>query len=302
MGASGATPVVLVTGAASGIGRAATDRFLADGWAVVAADVNAVHGEALVDEQSAAGRIERLAFVPTDVAVEDDVAGAVRTAVDRFGRLDAVVNNAGVGGAFGPITELEADDWDYTFEVVTRGVFFGVKHGARAMLEAGGGGSIVNTGSVAGLSGGAGPQAYSAAKAAVINLTRSAAVELAPWRIRVNTVCPGLILTPILGAGASRLDEVVGRAQPWPDVGRPEDVAAVIRFLASDDARFVTGEAINVDGGLSAAGPHIGDTLGGNPGLRGLVGVARGTTGIAPTVRRRLPSTTLAGTTDDEGG
>ena len=207
-----------------------------------------------------------------------------------------MINNAGIGGAFGPITEIEVDDWDYTFGVLARGVFLGIKQGAKAMQEQGTGGAIVNIASIAGLSGGAGPQAYSAAKAAVINLGRAAAAELASHRIRVNTVCPGLILTPLLASGGRDLEAALPDIQPWPEAGRPEDIAEVITFLVSDAARFITGEDIAVDGGVTAVGPRIGDAVGGNPGMRGLVGVARGSTGQESVVRRRVAR--AAGTQD----
>lgn len=268
----------VVTGGASGIGLATVTRLVADGWRVVLADYNAATGEA-----AAAGFGDDVRFVRTDVAREADVEAAVGACVEAFGHVDCVVNNAGVGGAFGRLTDIEVDDWDYTFAVLVRGVFLGIKHGARAMR--GRGGSIVNLGSIAGLAAGAGPQAYSAAKAAVINLGRTAATELGPERIRVNTVCPGLIVTPLVGDGAGAA-EVMAGAQPWPDLGRPEDVAEVIAFLAGDASRFVTGEAITVDGGLTAAGPRMQEAYGGDPGKRGLVGVNRGTTGEGATVRR----------------
>lgn len=280
-------PVVVVTGAASGIGRATAVRFLVDGWNVVAADLNAENGAALFAEVGAAHGGDRLLFVRTDVSVEADVAAVIDEAVSRFGRLDCVVNNAGLGGAFGPITEIEVDDWDQTFAVLCRGVFLGIKHGARAMQSLGTPGSIVNTASIAGLGAGAGPQAYSAAKAAVLNLTRSAAVELAPWRIRVNAVNPGVVATPILRSGIARIGDLLGDVQPWPDIGQAEQIAAVIRFLASDDAGFVTGEAINADGGVMAAGPRIGNRIGGNPAERGLVGLSLGSTGLESVLRPR---------------
>lgn len=268
----------VVTGGASGIGLATVTRLVADGWRVVLADYNATNGEA-----AAAGFGDDVRFVRTDVAREADVEAAVGACTEAFGQVDCVVNNAGVGGAFGRLTDIEVDDWDYTFAVLVRGVFLGIKHGARAMR--GRGGSIVNLGSIAGLAAGAGPQAYSAAKAAVINLGRTAATELGPERIRVNTVCPGLVVTPLVGDGAGAAQVMAG-AQPWPDLGRPEDVAEVIAFLAGDAARFVTGEAITVDGGLTAAGPRMQEAYGGDPGRRGLVGVNRGTTGEGATVRR----------------
>jgi len=273
----------VVTGGASGIGRATVERFLADGWSVVAADLNAENGERLLADLVGAGRKGHVAFIRADVSVEDDVAAAVATAAEHYGRLDCMVNNAGVGGAFGPITEMEVEDWDYTFAVLTRGVFLGIKHAARLMQAQNRPGSIVNIASVAGQGGGAGPPAYSAAKAAVINLTRLTAVELAPHRIRVNAVCPGAIRTPIVGRVP--IDELAGGAQPWPDVGRPEQIASVICFLAGDGAGFITGESISVDGGLLAAGPRILPLT--DAGSRGYVGVSKGTTGQDSIVRRR---------------
>jgi NAD(P)-dependent dehydrogenase (short-subunit alcohol dehydrogenase family) len=157
-----------------------------------------------------------------------------------------------------------------------------MKHAARVMKGGGGEGVIINTASVAGMSGGEAPQAYSAAKAAVINLTRAVAVELAPDRIRVNAICPGGINTPLLHRGdpesmAARL----AAAQPWPEHGRPEDIAGAVAWLASDDARFVTGAAIVVDGGLTAAGGNLmRSQLGGEASvLSQVVGVDHGSTG-----------------------
>lgn len=281
--------VALITGGASGIGRATAMRFCAEGARVVVADVNPASGEAVLADAAAAGYGEAMRFVRVDVAEEADVAAAVDDAVAGFGRLDCVFNNAGVGGAFGPITDLEVDDWDYTFDVLTRGVFLGIKHGARAMKAQGTGGSIINTASMAALNGGGGPQAYSAAKAGVVNLTYSTAVELAPHRIRVNAICPGVILTPLLHQGREeQMRERIQTVQPWPEHGRPEHIAGVATFLAGDDSAFITGQALVVDGGLTAAGPQIGNTLQTRPDTLGLVGVNRGTTGERSMVRRRL--------------
>lgn len=273
----------LITGGASGIGLASAARLIADGWRVLLVDLNRETGERAAAELGGSAR-----FVSGDVSRESDVADAVSACVGAFGRLDCVVNNAGVGGAFGALTDIEVADWDYTFAVLVRGVFLGIKHGARAMRAAGRGGSIVNTASIAAFSGGAGPQAYSAAKAAVLNLGRVAAAELAADRIRVNTVCPGVIVTPLLGARLETTRTVMHDAQPWPDLGSPEDVAEVIVFLASDAARFVTGEEITVDGGLRAAGPRVHAAYGGDKAsARGLTGLNRGTTGLPPLIRRR---------------
>lgn len=279
--------VAVVTGGASGMGKATVRRFLAEGAKVVIADFNEANGKETLDELAAEGQADSVRFVRADVAVEADVEVAILTAVDEFGALDIVFNNAGVGGAFGPITDIDVDDWDYTFAVLVRGPFLGIKHGARAMKRLGRDGSIINTASVAGLSGGAGPQAYSAAKAAVINLTRAAAIELAADRIRVNAICPGGILTPLLHRGDEEgTRERLERLQPWPEHGAGEHIAGAALFLASDDARFVTGEALVVDGGLTAAGPRLPGRMGQQSlsNIR-MTGVSKGSTGEEPIVR-----------------
>lgn len=275
--------VAIVTGGASGMGRAAAERFIAEGASVVVADLNADNGEA-----TAAALGERCRFTRCDVAVEDDIAATVELAVETFGGLDIMCNNAGVGGAFGPITELRADDWDQTFAILVRSVFLGTKHGARQMIEQGRGGSIINTASIAGRGGGAGPQAYSAAKAAVINLSQTTAVELAPHSIRVNAICPGFVFTPLMHSGdEDDAQSVVDLVQPLPTRGEPEHLAAVFAWLASDDAAFVTGEQITVDGGLLAAGPRAHGLSRNTRNLHRNVGMAHGTTGRR-TVAERL--------------
>ncbi|GIW42671.1 MAG: 2,5-dichloro-2,5-cyclohexadiene-1,4-diol dehydrogenase [Candidatus Binatia bacterium] len=275
--------VALITGAANGIGRATTLRFLEEGARVVMFDLNAAAAQEVLGRAREAGHAERVRFLRGDVAEEADVEGAVEFATREFGRLDCVFNNAGIAGAFGPITHIEVEDWDATFAVLVRGVFLGLKHGARALKAQGQGGSLINTASVAGLSGGDGPQAYSAAKAAVVNLTRAVAVELAPHRIRVNAICPGGILTPLIHRGSP--DAVRGlleKLQPWPEAGMPEDIAAVALFLASDESRFVTGAAIVADGGLTAAGSRSIQALGQGEAAFQAVGMDFGTTGREP--------------------
>ena len=278
--------VAAVTGGASGIGKATAFRFLTEGASVVVGDLNPKSGAAFVEEAIAAGfPAERIRFERVNVAVEDDVAAMVSAAVESFGSLDVMFNNAGIGGAFGPITEVLVDDWDETFHVLVRGVFLGVKHAARQMISQGGG-AIINTASVAGITGGGGPPAYSAAKAAVINFTKSVSIELARYKIRVNAICPGAILTPLIQQGRkSDMSEMLNQYQPWPEGGRPEDIAATAAFLACDDSRFVTGEAITVDGGLMASGPLGSGISSTSPS--GWVGMNRGTTGQGPTVHHR---------------
>ncbi|MEA3057091.1 MAG: hypothetical protein QOD30_2523 [Actinomycetota bacterium] len=278
--------VAVITGGASGMGFATVRRFLDEGARVVIADLNEESGAVALDTLAAGDRVR---FEPVDVAEEVDVARAIATAVSAFGQLDIVFNNAGVGGAFGAVTDLHVEDWDYTFAVLVRGVFLGVKHAAKQMIEQGWGGAIVNTASVAGLSGGNGPLCYSAAKAAVVNLTRAAALELAPHRIRVNAICPGAIDTPLMHGGRpERAGENVGRVVPWPDaVGRPDDIAGAALFLASGDSAYVTGEALVVDGGLTAASRSLWSSSGPGGAPPGFVGANRGSTGQGTVLRQR---------------
>ncbi|MCP5025851.1 MAG: SDR family oxidoreductase [Actinomycetia bacterium] len=283
--------VAVITGGASGMGKATVLRFLHEGASVVVGDLNTEAGQALVAEVTEGADVaDRLRFLRTDVSVEDDVASLVSMASEAFGRLDIMFNNAGIGGAFGPITEIELSDWDKTFSVLVSSVFLGTKYAARSMIEQDEGGSIINTASVAGLSAGAGPQAYSAAKAAVINLTQTTAVELAPHQIRVNAICPGVIYTPLMHGGDDRdiesADETINEAQPWPRRGAGSDIAGAALFLASGDSEFYTGQAMTVDGGLTAAGTRIHGRLRNTRNLHRMVGMAHGSTGERPSVRR----------------
>lgn len=248
--------VAIVTGAASGIGRASALRFLREGARVVLADLSEHRLSEALDEATGHAPGAQALAVRCDVSSETDVEALVAQAVAKFGRLDCMVNNAGVPGAVGPITDISVEAWDRTYAVLVRGVFLGIKHAARAMADEGG--SIVNTASIAALNAGAGPAPYSSAKAAVLALSRSAAVELAPRRIRVNALCPGLILTPLLERGqGTALPEVLSKAQPWPEAGLPEHIADAALFLASDESRFMTGESLVIDGGLTARGPGV---------------------------------------------
>ena len=281
----------VITGGASGIGRAAVLRFLEEGASVAFADLNDANAEETLGLARAAGHGGRVDYVRADVTDEAAVRDCFEGAAAQWGRLDIAFLNAGVGGAIGPVTETTVEEWDTSFAFLVRSVFLGAKHAVPAMRAnpAGSdgvpaGGAIVATGSVAGLSGGGGPHAYSAAKAAVINLVRSLALELASYRIRVNGVTPGLIDTPLAhGGDPSRLPDMSER-QPWPDRGRPEDIAAAAAFLASDDARFITGETITVDGGVMANSSNIWG-LGENCRFLQKAGLNKGTTGLENVVR-----------------
>jgi len=281
--------VAIVTGGASGIGRASALTFLREGARVVIGDLN----EASIAETAALARShgygERLASRRADVSAERDVAGLVALAVERFGGLDAIFNNAGVGGAFGPIGETSVEEWDFTFAVLVRGVFLGIKHASNQMKAQGRGGSIINTASIAGVNGGAGPHAYSAAKAAVANLTRAVSAELAAHRIRVNAIAPGMIKTPLAVADREEAwDRLVRDKQPWPEPGMPRHIADAALFLASEESRFISGQVLVVDGGLTAMGP---DLFGHEAGSRLLrrAGLNTGSTGM-PGTMREVPS------------
>jgi len=282
-------PTAVVTGGASGIGLATVAKFLDQSWSVVATDLNDASGKALLASYADAASAGRLAFVRGDVSVEADVAGAIECATAMTGRLDCMVNNAGVGGAFGPVTELTVEDWDYTFAVLSRGVFLGVKHAARVMKDQTWGGSIVNVASLAALTGDAGPQTYSAAKASVLHMSRVFATELGPSRIRVNCVCPGAIATPLNPSATNQFDDtVLAKMQPLPYVGQPQHLADAIFFLGSTESAFITGQYLAVDGGLEAAGPRLGEYLGTDPRNVDLIGVNRGNTGVKATVHGKV--------------
>lgn len=284
--------VAAVTGGAGGIGRATVERFLAEGSSVMIGDLNEERGRSLVERLIQDGYHDRVAFSRTDVSQESDVAALVESTVATFGGLDIMFNNAGFGGAIGPITEIDVDHWDETFAVLVRSVFLGIKHAARAMIRQGGGGAIINTASVAGLAGGVPPMAYAASKTAVIGITKHAAVELAQHRIRVNAVCPGIIFTDLMHLGRpEEADEVRNQIQPWPDRGEPEHIASAVAYLASDDSIFVSGEAHVVDGGYLANGLLAVHPLFGGKGRPTHVGITRGTTG-RPYDVHRLPSET----------
>ena len=274
--------VAVITGSGSGIGRATALRFMADGANVVVVDLNADAADETVQLAAAQGHADRAVAVVCDVTDEAQIVAAIERAVTQFGGLDCMFNNAGVPGALGPLTSVDADAWDFTMAVLLRGPFLGTKHAARWMIENGRGGTILNTASLAGLSGASGPRAYSVAKAAVVHLTTVTSVDLAPHRIRVNAICPGAIATPIGGEDAAAR---LANAQPWPDSGTVDDIASAASFLTSDDARFITGHALVVDGGALARGVAMEERLG-RTEWTSLVGVHHGTTGRRSEIHR----------------
>lgn len=281
----------VVTGGASGIGAATVEQFLAAGASVVVGDMNEEAGQQLVSELSNSGYQGKVRFQPVDVSDEVQVIELIAVAEREFGGLDILFNNAGIGGAIGPITELEVEHWDQTFAVMTRGVFLGIKHGARAMQRSGRGGSIINTASIAALSGKGGPLAYSATKAAVVNITMNAAVELAESNIRVNAVCPGIIFTDLMHRGkADEAEQVTKKIQPSTLRGQPEHIASMVRFLASDDSVFVTGTTQLVDGGYLANGLLGVNPLPGVSNRPNYTGMNHGTTGKGNEIRFLEPN------------
>ena len=244
--------VAVITGAASGMGRAAAILFASKGANVVLADLNTKGGEEVAAEASAAGG--RSVFQRADVSEEADVEALIARAVSEFGKLDILFNNAGIGGAVGPLENISVEDWDKTQDVCLRGVFLGIKH-AIAPMRANGRGSIISTASIAGIDGFNGLHAYCAAKAGVVNLTRSASLQLACDFIRVNCIAPGGVSTPIVWNGSANKELTEGfliNAQPMPQVGQPLDIANAALFLASDAASFITGHTLVVDGGATA--------------------------------------------------
>jgi len=277
--------VAVITGGASGIGRASTVRFLDEGAKVVVADVNPGSGEAFLKLAEELGYSDRVRFVATDVTNESEIERMIGTAVDAFGRLDCMFNNAGIPGALGPLEEVAAEDWDLTFAVLVKGPFLGLKHAVRQFKSQGSGGVILNTSSAAGLVGGAGPRPYSVAKAAVAHLTTVSAVDLAQYRIRVNAIAPGAILTEIGGQDPAEAAVRLSKGQPWPDHGMPSDIASAAAFLASDEARFITGQTILVDGGATSdSGMEVRLQRGG--AWAKVTGMHHGTTGKKATLRR----------------
>jgi NAD(P)-dependent dehydrogenase (short-subunit alcohol dehydrogenase family) len=245
------TPVVLITGALTGIGHATARAFAHEGARIVVSGRRDEAGQALAKELRALGA--EAEYVQADVRHEDDIRSLVDQTVARFGRLDVAVNNAGTEGKPGPVTEQSADSYSATFETNVLGTLLSMKHELRVML-AQGHGSIVNLSSTLGRIGAPGASVYSASKHAVEGLTKSAALEAAASGVRVNAVAPGPVDTEMLSRFTGTADRKAGLVAgvPLKRMGRPEEIAQTIVFLASDKAPFLTGQVIGVDGGKTA--------------------------------------------------
>lgn len=249
--------VAIITGGTSGIGRGTVDLFLKEGAKVVVGDLQDHKGVAMEHELG-----KNFSYCRTNVAHETEVKTLVEHTIEKFGKLDILFNNAGYGGVGGELHEIDMNGFDETVGVLLKGVVLGYKYAAPHM-KAQQSGSIISTASVAGLQAGFGPLIYSACKAAVHHFSRCAAMELAPFFVRSNAICPGGIATSIFGSGlglgtqvADQFAEVMkqhlANIQPTPRSGLPNDIAEMALFLGSDASSFVTGQSIAVDGGLTA--------------------------------------------------
>jgi NAD(P)-dependent dehydrogenase (short-subunit alcohol dehydrogenase family) len=245
--------VVLITGASSGIGRAAAIAFAKEGAKLLLADVNAEGGGETVNMVQALGA--DASYITCDVSREGEVKTMLDATIQRYGRLDVALNNAGVGGELAPVQHQEEANFELVMDVNVKGVWLCMKYQVPLMRENEHGGAIVNIASVAGLIGFPNNAPYCASKHAVIGLTKAVALEVASKRVRVNAVCPSYINTPMVSAmleDQPRLSENVQQASPMRRLGTPEEVAEAILWLASPKASFVNGVALAADGGLTA--------------------------------------------------
>ncbi len=269
--------IAVITGGSSGIGLRSVERFVEEGARVAVGDIQDEKGRALTERFKGA-----VTYTHCDVTDVGQIRALIDGAAAHFGGLDAVFNNAGAAGSVGGIDDVTMSAWDHTFHLLVRSVAAGTQ-AAIPHLERRGGGSIVNTASIAGLQAGWGPTAYSTAKAAVAHFSKCAAMDVAQRKIRVNAICPGLIATSIFGdafglprpqsdqMAARMAEEIAPHMQALPVAGTPDAIANTALFLASDASFFVTGQAIVVDGGLTSGHPHAWQT-----GVGSLAGVLLG--------------------------
>ena len=251
---------VVITGAGSGIGRAASLMFTKEGAKLIAVDKTEAVDETVKLVRAAGGTAEAL---KGDAGVEQDVAGFVGKAVSAYGRIDAIWANAGISGGWVPLHDQTVEQWNEILRVNLIGPFLAVKHASLQMMKQGHGGSIICTASVAGLKANAGGNHYSASKAGVISLVQTSSYALTGTGIRVNAICPGLIETGMTRPTFERARErgsadKIGQINPTQRGGQPHEIAAMGLFLASDEASYVNGQAIPVDGGLTASMPFAG--------------------------------------------
>jgi NAD(P)-dependent dehydrogenase (short-subunit alcohol dehydrogenase family) len=255
---------VVITGAASGIGKATVLKFAGEGAIVYAADIDDAGGAAVVAQSNGDVRFQRC-----DVCQVADIKALMDRAAAETGGIDVVFNNAAAVGDRAPIDEIEADGWDRTMDLILRSVAMGIRYAAPHM-KGRQGASIVNTASIAGMGSGYSPTAYAVAKAGVLHLSKLAATDLAQYGIRVNAICPGFINTNIFGAGMGIAEEHQGtvtaivaeisqHAQPVARGGQPDDIANMVAFLASSEASFITGTHMLVDGGITTGPRHAWD-------------------------------------------
>ena len=276
--------VAIITGAGSGIGRETVLLFLEHGANVILGDINKETLEETFEIIKQKNFEKNACVCCVDVSKEKDIESLIDTANNEFGALDILFNNAGIGGAVGPVTHIDADEWDKSFQILLKSVFLGTKYAARVMKDNPNGGSIINTASIAGMGGGSGPIAYSSAKAGIINFCQNAAIELGQNNIRVNAISPGAINTPLL---ATALEDS-NLTQPIKEIGMPIDIAYTALFLACDESRFITGINICVDGGLTCdrsglmtdAAEHYAKM-----GIQRVVGMNMGSTGIESVIK-----------------
>ncbi len=240
---------VIVTGAASGIGKATAELFAKQGANVVLSDLQEKEGKIVTENIIAAGG--NASFFKTDVSKPEEMEALVNFAVKTYGKLDVAVNNAGIAGEINPITDMSIEGWNKVIATNLSSLFYGMKHQIKAMLK-NGGGSIVNISSILGSVGFAGSAAYTSAKHGVVGLTQTAALEYSSQNIRINAVGPGFIETPMLSALDSEMKKQVVALHPIGRLGKSEEVAELIFWLGSDQSSFVTGSYYPIDGGYLA--------------------------------------------------